>query len=331
VPRARAFFARRVRVALSRSFICIVIGFLLLWGAGPALGGQRTSVSGKFKSPELSTKFVNSETISQQVRSKRPDPTKPDTSDLTRESVVSAIPFEKLTPEARKQVLSIIEPGSIFRRMPVQVTRSDPEFYLFIIRNPDLLINIWEELDISELQMRKIRKNNFATRDGEGTVGTVRLIYQDQDTHIALAEGNYSGPLLTKPVEGRSLLIIKTGFVRDADGRWNVASRLDTFTRIDNVAFDALAKTFMPILGRVADSNFLQTSAFVGRLSQTAEVDQSGILRLTENCSHVDRETRLNFLKITSRMAEEATARKESGAIPVAWEMEASRATSERR
>ena len=92
-------------------------------------------------------------------------------------------------------------------------------------------------------------------------------------------EGTYEGPLLARPVKGRGVLVLKTGYVRETNGRYYITSRLDCFLAIEPAGAELLTKTVSPLLGKTADNNFAQTVAFVGSLSHTAEVNQRGVRR----------------------------------------------------
>lgn len=224
-----------------------------------------------------------------------------------RDAAVQQIPFERLSPAAREKVSSILSTTSLFRRTPVHVTPCDPEMYLFLVRHPDVVVNIWEELQISDLRMQEVSPSVYRVTDGESTVCKIEYLYRDHETHIVYGEGHYSGPLLAKPVHGKSLVILRTGYAREPDGRYYVSSRLDTFTQIDDVGVEFITRTFQPVIGKIADSNFLQTSAFVGSLSRTAELNYRGVQRLAGNLGRVQPELRREFAILAKRIADKPT------------------------
>lgn len=272
------------RVGLAHRFL---VGGMVLFGltlAGSARGA--TSASNDEKS--------------------KPNPYQASTSRETRDAAVQLIPVEKLTPDARNKVSAVLSSPNIFRRLPVHVTRCDPELYLFLVRHPDVVVNIWEELKISDMRMQQTAPGIFKAGDGEGSVGTVEYLYQDHDTHIVYSEGQYSGPLLAKPVTGRTLVILKTGYIREPDGQYYITSRLDTFTQIDNAGLEFLTRTFQPVIGKVADSNFTQTSAFVGSLSHTAEVNYRGVQRLAGKLQRVQPDVRQEFAVLAKRVSDKS-------------------------
>jgi hypothetical protein len=117
--------------------------------------------------------------------------------------------------------------------------------------------------------------------------------------------------MFTQNVTGGCLLILKTGYQREVDGKYYITSRVDTFIRLDNVGLEFLAKTFQPLVGRVVDYNFIATGSFVESLSHTAEKNPAGMQRLAAKLEHIEPEVRDEFVAITQDVAARAAAREE--------------------
>ena len=201
----------------------------------------------------------------------KPDPYQATTSREARHSAVTSIPLDKLDASARAKVSSVLSDVSFFRRMPVRVVQCDPDYYLFLVEHPDVVVNIWQVLGINKMQMRQLGPDKYYVTDAAGTTGTVEYLYSSHNTHLIYSEGTYNGPLFARPAQGRGLLILKTGYVREPNGRYYITSRLDAFMQVEHVGAELLTKTFQPLVGRVADINFTYTTGFLGNLSRTAE------------------------------------------------------------
>lgn len=230
-------------------------------------------------------------------------------SSTAKESAIRSIPLDKLTEQDRENVSKLISGSHIFRRMPIHVVPCDPQLYLFLVRHPDVVVGIWEELGISRLHMKQVGPLEYQTQESGGTVGTSKFIYQDNGTHLIWVDGVFNNPLLTQPVRGTSLLILRTGYVQESDGQSYITSRLDTFTHIDNVGIEFITRTLQPLMGKVADNNFVQTSAFVGSLSRTAEANPKGVRRLAANLQRVDPEVRKQLGLLAYQVAERSELR----------------------
>ena len=230
------------------------------------------------------------------------------TSDSARRDALRSIPFDKLSAEDRTKVDAVLSNVSVFRRMPIRVVDCDPEFYLFLVRHPDVVVNIWEVFKISRLKLRETGEGEFQVAESAGANATVRFVYQNHDTHVIYGEGAYQGPLLTRPVKARGVLVLKTGYLRETNGRYYIASRLDSFLTIEPAGAELVTKTVSPLLGKTVDNNFIQTLAFVGSLSRTAEVNSRGVQRLGEQLTHVQPDVRVRFVELAADMPQKQAA-----------------------
>jgi hypothetical protein len=222
-----------------------------------------------------------------------------------RENALRSIPYDRLDQDARAKVDAVLSNISVYRRLPVRVTDCDPNLYIFLVRHPDVVVNIWELLGVSQVHARQVLDGRFRVSDNSGTTGTLEILYQSQDTHLVYAQGQYEGVLCPRPAHGSCLLVFKSGYVRESDGRWYVTTRLDAFLNLEPGALELLTKTLQTLVGPVADANFTQTIGFVGSLSHTSEVNPQGVRRLAGKLTHVPPEVRLQFAEIAERVSKQ--------------------------
>ena len=227
-------------------------------------------------------------------------------SDEARLSALKSIPYDQLDAGARAKVEGVLANVSVYRRMPVRIIESDPDLFHFLVRHPDVVVNIWEALGASQIQLREIAKDTFRVHDSGGTVAVAQVIYKSQDTYLIYAEGCYQGPLVIRPAKGRCLLILRTGTAHDSEGRCFVTSRLDSFLNLESNAAELITKAFEPLVGKIADANFIQSVSFVGSLSQTAQTNPRGVKRLASKLEHVQPELRDELAIMVERIAANA-------------------------
>ena len=75
-------------------------------------------------------------------------------------------------------------------------------------------------------------------------------------------------------------------------GRYFITSRMDGFVNVDSGGAEMLARVVQPLVVKNIDDNFIQTIAFLGSMSKTAEVNVGGMQRLAGRLAHVQPETR---------------------------------------
>jgi hypothetical protein len=242
------------------------------------------------------------------VSSPRTDPLAATESAAARQSAIQSIPIEKLDEAARKKVAATLSSVTVFRRLPTRVTACDPDLYLFLVRHPDVVVNIWEVLGITQLQLRQTAPNVYRVVESDGCSAVIEFLYQSHDTHIIYSDWSYTGSLLPRPIHGRCLAVLKTGYVRETDGRCYITNRLDGFLSVEPGAAELLTRTLHPLVMKNADANFIQTVAFVGSLSRTAEVNNRGLQRLVTKLAHVTPQLRQQLAELSASISEKAAA-----------------------
>jgi hypothetical protein len=213
-----------------------------------------------------------------------------------------------LDADSREKVKSVLSNASIYRRLPVRVVNCDPDLYLFLVRHPDIVVNVWEILGVSQLQVRQVDIDTFRVVESEGTAATLEYLYHSRDLQIVYGKWSYTGQLLGGKITGTCLAILKTGYSKDPNGKYRITSRLDGFMNVDSGGAELLARVFQPLVVKNIDDNFIQTIAFLGSMSKTAEVNLGGMQRLAGRLSHVQPETRQQLSDVAASVAQRAAA-----------------------
>ena len=120
---------------------------------------------------------------------------------------------------------------------------------------------------------------------------------------IIYGKWTYTGPLLARKITGNCLAILKTGYSKDSDGKYFITSSMDGFLRRDSGGAELLARTLQPLVVKNIDNNFIQTVAFLGSMSKTAEVNSGGMQRLAGRLTHVQPETRQQLTDVVTSVA----------------------------
>lgn len=235
------------------------------------------------------------------------DTTRATTSRAARDEAIRAIPWARLNADARQKVQWVLGNTSVFRRLPVRIIQCDPDLYLFLVHNPDVVVNIWEVLGVSHLTMRRQGSNAYQVTDDIGTVGILEFLYRSRDVQLAYVDGTYSGPMFGHRIRGRGIMLLRSQYVREADGRCLITSQLDAFMNIEPGGAEFLTKTFQPVVGKIADTNFQQSVGFLACLCRTAEVNQAGMSRLAAKLTRVPPEVRQRLAELSQLAAQRAT------------------------
>lgn len=255
-------------------------------------------------------------------------PREPTSSRAARRDAISSLPLEQIAPAMRDKVESTVQRATIYRRLPTEVTACDPDMYLFLVRHPEVVVRIWEVMNISNVALARTGPDTFRASDNEGTLCSVKYCYSDPETQVIYAEGSYSGPLFRRPVQARCVLLLKSGYMQETDGRYYITSRMDCFVEIDHAGVELLARTLQMLVHRAADYNFVETAAFIGTVSRTAEVNPRGMERLAGKLTGIDPAVRGRFAELSREIGEQAEMR---AAVPATVAIPVSKTTRKPR
>ncbi len=215
------------------------------------------------------------------------------------------IPWGELTQRAATRLRDVLEHTTVFRRMPEETIQCDPDLYIFLVRHPEVVVDIWRHMGITRCSLKRTKPYVMEATDGAGTKSQVELVYGSNDLHVMYAEGEYSGSLTQKPIHGRCVMILRSRVVPGnypTPSQTRITSRMDVFLKLDHAGAEVVAKALHPVVGRTVDQNFTQTMRFVEQIARVARVNNDGMQRLALQLDSLDRDVRDRFALLTSRI-----------------------------
>ncbi len=225
-----------------------------------------------------------------------------------KEEAIKSVPLHELTPEAQTKVTSILQNHSLYRRLPTTAIECDPEYFVFLCRYPEVIVETWRLMGVSAMATQRTAPFTLHTNDGAGSVSDVELIYGNDNVHLFYGTGTYEGPVLHKPVNGQCVMLLRTENSQGSDGRMVATSQLDVFLKIENAAAGMIARTLNPLVGKTADQNFVESMKFVQRLNETTEKNGPGVQGMAYRLEGLTPEVRQNFIDIVAEVFEKKQA-----------------------
>ena len=116
-----------------------------------------------------------------------------------------------------------------------------------------------------------------------------------QNRIVMYVDGQYEGKPFHQPLTARCVLVLRSGSVKETNGRDYVATRIDSFIKLDQTSVALLAKAMHPLIGKTADRNFADTVSFISSLSYTAERRPEAIHSLAADLQQLDDRRRAEF------------------------------------
>ena len=206
------------------------------------------------------------------------------------------------------RVRQVVQNPSVFRRVPVQVIDCDPNLYLFLVRHPEVVVNIWQVMGISKVKL--VRTGQIPTRGRRGGHDRQRPAVLQQSRHASAVcrRECTKGRCSHSQSRPSACWCLRAGYVQETNGHYYITNRLDTFIHIDHVGLDLIAKTFSPLVTKTVDINFRETAAFVGVVSRTAAGNPQGMQRLAGKLTALEPEVRGELVRLSYDVAQRAQA-----------------------
>jgi len=225
------------------------------------------------------------------------------TSRIARRDAINSISPSKIDSRYRRAVQQVLSDSSLYRRLPTQMVDCDPKLFTFLAQNPETLVEIWRKLGITHIDLQRQSENSFQLTDNSGTTGKLVIVEQDCDDRaqnriLMFAEGAYEGKPFHRPVKAQCVLLLRSGSIKETNGRNFVAVRLDSFIRIDRTSIELLAKVVHPLVGKTADRNFADTVQFISSFSRAAETRPATVERLVSGLPRVSSESQNQLIQI---------------------------------
>jgi hypothetical protein len=265
--------------------------------------GLAAVVRGFFRSAAVLSVLVGSAAVA------AGNPGAASTSDEAKAEARRSVPLAKIDPAYREAVREVLANPSLFRRLPTSVVDCHPDLFTFLAQNPEVLVQIWRHLGVSQVTLTRIDDKSFDISDHAGTTGKLVVVEQTcepgaQNRIVMYAEGSYEGTPFQQPISAHCVVVLTSGSVTETNGRKYVASRLDSFIKLDRMSLELVAKAVHPFVGQTADRNFTDTISFVSNLSYTAEHRPEAIEKLAVEVEHLDQPRRQRLTKLAYECAE---------------------------
>ena len=225
-----------------------------------------------------------------------------------RKQTVQSLPLQQLNAEMRDKISNVVDKPSIYRRLPVTSIQADPDHFRFLVRYPDVIVNIWQLMGVTKMETERTGPYSIKTNDGAGTISSLELVYGTEKFHIFYGTGTYEGPVLKRKLSGECVLVLQTDNQMGRDGKPVQTSQLDVFLKVKNATAGLIAKTIQPLVGTTADHNFVESLKFVQRLNETTSKNGHGVAQMSDKLK-IDNQVRQKYKKVVDLVFQRAISR----------------------
>jgi hypothetical protein len=159
---------------------------------------------------------------------------------------------------------------------PIQTALSE-SLYRHLLDHPSFAAALIRRLHLGLYQSEIRGPGRFWGDDGEGTQGTIELVYEDSASRIYFLEGAHESRLLPH-VTGKAVVFLRTGVLQDANGNEATDSTLVAYTKLDNRLLSGLVSLLHPLVSKVVTSRLQKGVETVDRLGVVMKRDPQRVL-----------------------------------------------------
>lgn len=182
------------------------------------------------------------------------------------------VPLDRIGPEHREDVAEVIREHTIHRKGAVDAFPCHASVYLGLVEEPAITLSLWQDLAESPVKLRQIAPGRYEGTDGNGASATWEFVHRAPTLHVLLCHLDYVSPRGNARLQGRIVLIVRSGFYRESDGEPYVKHDIEAFVKVDSKGWKTLARTVRPVLEKVLEDQVQEAGLFVslmGRLVET--------------------------------------------------------------
>lgn len=236
----------------------------------------------------------------------RPDPVE----QLTRGTSTRAacdvakkeLPLKQLSKLDQQKVERILNSVSVFRELPIVRFPVDPEAHRFFIDHPDVAVSIWKVLGISEFEMWQTGPDKYEVDGNDGTVGVVEMIHRGEDEQIMYCSGQFSSPILPKPIEASAIIHLRTQFSTGPQDQSLATCRLRFFASFPSQPVETAAKIVSPVSNTIIDRNFHETSLFVHMMWKAMAYRPGWVEHIAPQMKNIREQERTELVDLTAKI-----------------------------
>lgn len=217
-----------------------------------------------------------------------------------KRAAIADVPLDLLQPSERAKTAAILKETSLFRRLPTISFEVEPQVYHYFLNHPDVAVSTWKAMGISKFTLQHHQPGIYSADAGDGSRGTVAVMYSTPEETIIRCEGAFKSPLLPKPIVANSIMRLKVKFDRQTDGRVIATHHGDVFVELPSQTVETIAKLISPVSHSIADKNFKQLTFYVHMMTVAMSRQPGWVEKLALRMEDISDAQREEFLKMSA-------------------------------
>ena len=211
------------------------------------------------------------------------------------------LPMSEVAEGRRAEVAEVIREATLRRRGRPETFPCNPRTYLTLLADPILTLGLWNDLSPTPAQLRQVGPEQYVGQDGAGTGATWEYLIRSPRLHAMLCNLDYTTPRGNARLQGRIVLIVRSGFFREVDGELWVQHDVEAFVKIDSRGWKAVAATIRPLVEKILEDQVQEAGLFVSLMARTVESYPDWAAEVASREAGLRPESRRAFLELLTQ------------------------------
>lgn len=220
---------------------------------------------------------------------------------LKRADPTQVLPLDQVAPASRDAVAEVIRDAHFHRQGKSETFPCNPRIYMKLLSEPVLTLALWQDLSPTPARLRQVGPARYQGDDGNGTSATWEFALRSPRLNVMLCNLQYNSPRGNARLEGRIVLIVRSGYFREANGEFWVQHDVEAFVKVDSRGWKAVAVTLKPLIEKLLEDQVQEAGWFVSLMGRLVEVYPDWATKVAQSQAQVPPEGRDSFVEVVKQ------------------------------
>ena len=215
--------------------------------------------------------------------------------------VAETVPLNLIPTQYRESVSEVIRGASFHKKSQAETFPANPRVYLRLLNEPTLTLSLWQDLGETPAKLEQIGPSQFRGTDGSGTSAVWEYVVRSPKLLVMMCDLEYVSPRGAARLNGRIVLIVRSGFFQEVNGDPWVQQQVEIFVKVDSRGWKAVAATLRPVIEKILDEQVQEAGWFVSLMTRLVEMYPDWATSVVEKQTAIPAETRTAFVDVVSQ------------------------------
>lgn len=211
------------------------------------------------------------------------------------------VPLDQIAPGRRESVAEVIRDYSFHQQGAPETFPCNANIYLSLLNEPALTLALWKDLSPHPARLQQVGPGRYLGTDGAGTTATWEYVLRSARLHVLLCDLDYLSPHGNAHLQGRIVLVVRSGFFREVNGDPWVQHEVEAFVKIDSKGWRAVARTVRPLIEKVLEDQVQEAGWFVSLMGRLVENYPTWACSVTRRQQQIPAEVRQVFAEVVQK------------------------------